>query len=456
VASGFFCFFGDWKMVFTVVSVWPTSAMFKSGARSMDNPFAPSWANVSKAPVRFRCGAVVMALFCFLCVSACCRAQDRDHDVLCSDGSGSFEGESHSGVIVRVRAARNGKLATRACDATLVWKKHSVTVATGASQIDVDAFGVDLGLGLPVAAFQVKKSNSECCMEYQIYSLERPPQLLRTITGGDFFSAADTDLDGRVEIWTDDAAAVGSFENLAITELGAAPTIVLRFDHGKLFDVSSEFQVYFDREIAGLRKELDSEDLSDFKGGDGKLSPTAPFSPERLDRLRGVKTKVLEIAWCYLYSGREGEAWRSLAEMWPTTDFERIRAAILSARTRGIIAQVNDASLGRSRTRTKRATIFDATSGPARSKPEVVPPEPILLRRPPLSGRLDQGLPQAEWFLELVIDSAGKVRSAEPAGKTKSGDADLIHAATGWKFIPAYKDGRAVASRVRLDVSPMQ
>jgi hypothetical protein len=159
-------------------------------------------------------------------------------------------------VIVRVRAARNGKLATRACDATLVWKKHSVTVATGASQIDVDAFGVDLGLGLPVAAFQVKKSNSECCMEYQIYSLERPPRLLRTITGGDFFSAADTDLDGRVEIWTDDAAAVGSFENLAITELGAAPTIVLRFDHGKLFDVSSEFQVILTAKSQGFEKNL--------------------------------------------------------------------------------------------------------------------------------------------------------------------------------------------------------
>jgi hypothetical protein len=419
----------------------------------MDKPSAPSLANVSKVPVRFCCGAV-MGLFCLLCVSSLCRAQG--HDVVCSDGSGSFEAEFHGGVIVQVRAARNGKLATRACEATLGWNKQSVIVATGASRLDLDAFGVDLGLGVPVAAFQVKKSDSECCMEYQIYSLERPPRLLRTITGGDFFRAADTDLDGRVEIWTDDAGAVGGFENLAVTELRVAPTIVLRFAHGELLDVSSEFHPYFDHEIAGLRKELDSEDLRDFKGSDGKLSPDARFSAERLHRLRGAKAKILEIVWCYLYSGREHEAWRSLAEMWPTVDVDRIRAAILRARARGISAQVNGVSAGGSGTRTKRATIFDATSGSAGSKPEVIPPEPILLWRPTLSGSPEQGLPQAELLLELVIDSAGKVRSAEPTGKTKSGDADLIHAATGWKFIPALKGGRAVASRMRLAVSLRQ
>jgi hypothetical protein len=60
---------------------------------------------------------------------------------------------------------------------------------------------------------------------------------------------------------------------------------------------------------------------------------------------------------------------------------------------------------------------------------------------------------QSELMLELVIDSAGKVRSAHGAGKTKSVDAELIYAATGWKFIPAFKAGRAVASRLRLAVS---
>ena len=418
--------------------------MFKR-ARLIYKPSRSS-SNVRKIPVRF-CAAMA-ALFCFSSiVSSLCCAQERV--VLCSQGDGGFEAESHTGVTVQVRAARNGELASRTCEATLGWNKQSLIIATRASQLDVDAFDIDLGLDGPVAAFQVKKLDSQCCMEYQVYSLKRPPRLLRTITGGDFFSAADTDLDGRVEIWTDDASAVSNFENLAVTELDSAPTIVLRFAHGELLDVSSEFQLYFDHEIVGIRKELDSEGLQDFKRTDGRISPDAPLSAERLHRLRGVKAKILEIVWCYLYSGREQEAWRTLAEMWPAADVDRIRAAIVSARARGISAQVNGVSTGIPANRTKRVTIFDAASASA-NKSEVIPPAQILLRRPPPSG---PDVPQSELLLELVIDSAGKVRSAEAAGKTKSVDAELIYAATGWKFIPAFKAGRAVASRLRLAVS---
>jgi hypothetical protein len=389
------------------------------------------------------------ALFCFSSiVSSLCCAQE--HVVLCSQGDGGSEAEFHTGVTVQVRAARNGELASRTCEATLRWNKQSLIIATGASQLDVDAFDIDLGLDGPVAAFQVKKLDRQCCMEYKVYSLKRPPRLLRTITGGDFFSAADTDLDGRVEIWTDDAGAVSNFENLAVTELGSAPTIVLRFAHGKLLDVSSEFQLYFDHKIAEIRKGLDAEDLQDFKRTDGRISPDAPLSAERLHRLRGVKAQILEIVWCYLYSGREQEAWRTLAEMWPTNDVDRIRAAIVSVRARGLRAQVNGVSTGIPANRTKRVTIFDAASASA-TKSEVIPPESILLRRP---SPLGPDLPQSELLLELVIDSAGKIRSAEGTGQTKSVDAELIYAATGWKFIPAFKAGRAVASRLRLAVSP--
>ena len=54
-------------------------------------------------------------------------------------------------------------------------------------------------------------------------------------------------------------------------------------------------------------------------------------------------------------------------------------------------------------------------------------------------------------MIELVIDAAGKVWSAEPVGDA---DKDLAYAARGWKFIPAFVNGRAVASRLRMVVSP--
>jgi hypothetical protein len=339
----------------------------------------PSASSVSKLQVRFCWGALALAL---CCVVSLCVAQD--HDVLCNDGSGSFQAEFNTGVTVQVRAATTGELATRACEATLGWNKNSLIVATNASQIDVDTFGVDLGLGVPIATFQVKKSSNECCMKYQVYSLEKPPRLLRTVTGGDFFSAADTDLDGRLEIWTNDAAAIEGFENLGPAELDAVPTIVLRFVHGELLDASSEFQPYFDREIAGLREEIDSDGLRDFKSSDGKLSPNASFSAERLHDLRGVKAKILEIVWGYLYSGREQQAWNALTEMWPAADVARIHAAILNARARGISTQVDGVSNARPGNRRKRIRIFDAIGESASGKLEVTPPAPIMLRRPPL------------------------------------------------------------------------
>src|SRR6266487_1893346 len=68
--------------------------------------------------------------------------------VLCSGGDGKFDAEFRTGAMVHVGAAKNGELATlamRACAAKLSWEKQELLVATGASQLDLDAFGVDLG-----------------------------------------------------------------------------------------------------------------------------------------------------------------------------------------------------------------------------------------------------------------------------------------------------------------------
>jgi len=387
----------------------------------------------------------------FYTIAVPCHAQSRE--VLCRNGSGNFEADFHTGVKVRAGAARKaeGQLAGRVCEATLSWDKQQIVI-TGKAQLDVDVFGVDLGLGGPVVAFQLKNSDNECCMAYQIYSLQKPPRLLRTITGGDSFSASDTDLDGRVEIWTTDADAVNGFENLVEGELDFAPTVVLRFQHSQLLDVSSEFRSYFDQQIAKLRAGLDSQDLQDFKNGDGRSTSAASLSAQRLHQLRSVKIKVLEVVWSYLYSGREAEAWRALIDMWPAPDVQRIQSALSNAYAHGIRAQVDGTSSGASAGRKRSAVVFDTVSRPERNKSEVIPAQPILMRRPaPLAS--EQSLAGSELLLDLLIDSAGKVRSAETAGSTKSSNADLIKAAMEWTFIPAFKDGRAVASRLRLAVS---
>lgn len=399
--------------------------------------------------------AMLLALGCLLSLIAYpCVAQEQD--LLCNHGSGGFQAEFHNtGITLRVGASRNGELATRRCEATFDWNERTLVVANKASQVDIDAFGIDLGFHAPVAALQVKKSDGDCCMEYQIYSLEKPPRLLQIITGGDFFSAADTDLDGRVEIWTHDAAAIDGLERLSLAELDSAPTIILRISRGDLTDVSREFQSYFDDEIARLRGELDADDLRAFKSSDGRLSSNGSFSAGQLHNLRKVKIKVLEIVLSYLYSDREQQAWRSLAELWPTTDIPRIRGEILTVRARGIAAQTKSISPAGSEKRTRHATIFDAINESPVGRLAVTPPQPILLIRPDLIDTPDRHWSQSESLLTLVIDSAGKVRSVEARGKSAV-DPVLIHATAAWKFIPAFSADRAVACRMRLSVSPKQ
>jgi hypothetical protein len=365
-----------------------------------------------------------------------------------------------------VGAAKNGTLARRVCEATLNWDKKAIPVVREAWQVDIDALGVDLGLKTPVVAFQIKKTDIDSRMTYEVYSLQKPPRLLRAITGGDFFSAADTDLDGRVEIWTGDASAVDGFENLALDDLDFAPTVVRRFEKQRLMDVSSEFQSHYDRQIAQVRTQVDSQQLSDFKNSDGKLSAStmSALSMDHLHRLLVTKIKVLEIVWAYLYSGREQDAWHTLADMWPPADFDRIRASILSGRGRGISSEVDGASPGTSRFRRKKHAIIYNTAtnhfGSSGTTEERGPqsmlaltadisPEPILLRTAPPPDN-EQALPTSEKFVDVVVDAAGKVRSASMG---QEADKSLINSSSEWKFIPASKDGDAVASRMRLGLT---
>jgi hypothetical protein len=403
---------------------------------------------------------LILFLLSFLAASVC-HAQSRD--VVCRGGVGFFEAEFPTGVRVHVGASMLGELEARVCEAALSWGDQHLAISDAAPELDIDAFGVDMGLGAPVVAAQVKKSKADCCMGYSIYSLRSPPVLLRRLTGGEYFSAADTDLDGRVEIWTNDAAAVEGFENFRLRDLDFAPPVVLRFVRGRLLDVGSEFRPYFDQKIADERAKLNPQDLGDFKNSDGMLASAAGLPAGWLSRLRGVKVRVLEIVWAYLYSGREQEAWRSLAEMWPAADLDRIRAAILKARAQGIRSQLDGVSTVVPTGREIRVKIFDGTTTVSatpgltpkdvKPKQEIVAPRAILMERPPPATQLETELAQTESTLELVIDSAGKVRSAEFVADAQSADQGLIKSTSDWKFIPAYSAGEPVASRILLGVS---
>ncbi len=415
----------------------------------------------------------VAILFCAAPVAFADGAQD----VVCSGGFGSFHFRFGTGVTVSVGAQRHAGFAAHACEARLEWEKQNLVAESGAWQVDIDALGADLGLGSPVVAFQIRKTDIDGFMRYEIWSLRKPPRRLSVLAGGDWYGAADTHLDGRVEIWTDDAKAINGFDDIPPGALDFAPPVVLRFEDKKLIDVSAEFQPEYDRRIDALRAQLDIRQLADFKASDGKLKSLYPPTPEEWARLRATKVKVLEIVWCYLYSGRDRQAWEALGQMWPASDVDRIRAGILSARAQGIRREVEGVSSGPpgllTHPKMKRVTVFypptQAATGsydlawayapgmsgpgkPDRTFSADTFPVKILMDRPVPPDGSSVSL-RAEVPVELVIDSAGKVRSAKAIANP---DDDLIRATAGWKFIPAFRDGSPVASRIRMGITPFQ
>jgi hypothetical protein len=246
---------------------------------------------------------------------------------------------------------------------------------------------------------------------------------------------------------------VDGFEKLTLGELDFPPTVVFRFTHGQLTDVSAEFPEYYDNEIEKIKAGLRVQDVEDFKRSDGHLvEASTPASIDRLRALRTTKIRVLEMVWAYLYSGRDQAAWETVTKMWPATDVGRIHDALLKARSQGVHNRAQSTSVG-SLGKKKHAQIFQIEEGSSpENHPEVIPPQPILLERFPASS-VQISTSEPEVLLNLVIDAAGKVRSAQPATKMAMGDPGLIDAATGWKFVPAFKDGKPIASRVRMAVS---
>lgn len=435
------------------------------------------WEMMSHKGQWFRGAAALMLVF--LC-APCAPCSGQDQQFLCSGGFGSFSSEFQTGVTVTVSASKSGAFASHACDATLEWDKQVLPVVRGAGKVDIDVLGADLGLGVPVVAFQTKKTDTDKLAKYEIYSLRKPPRLLRAITGGDYYSAQDLDLEGHIAIWTNDAGAMDGFDNLPLFSFDFLPTVALRFEKGRLIDVSSEYEPYYDHQIDRIKAQLNPQALIEFTKSDGKLSSISDMA--NLHTLLRTKIEVLEIVWSYLYSGHEQEAWDALAGMWPPADLNRIRAAIEEARDRGILRQVAEIEEPRPKARRKHhAIVYDMSTEERQViKMSMVPgefpnempspqmqdqktfqiktgPIPIYLSSPPPEDKA-LALPASRIYFKLVIDAAGKVRSARLADKADAGPAaeTEMRASRDWKFIPGFRAGHPVACQILFGVAAYQ
>jgi hypothetical protein len=147
------------------------------------------------------------------------------------------------------------------------------------------------------------------------------------------------DMSGYVAIWTSDASPVEAFDGLTRSDIASPLTVVLRFEHGRLEDVSVWYRAQYDAQIKQLRAAQTAAQLAEFKKSDGQLAfGSVPASS--LVKLRKTKASVLGIVWAYLYSGCSDQAWAELQAVWPPSDEARIKSAVIVARAAGIESQV--------------------------------------------------------------------------------------------------------------------
>ena len=111
------------------------------------------------------------------------------------------------------------------------------------------------------------------------------------------------------------------------TPCSPMPAVHLRFVRGQLRDVGPLFQAEYDREVTEARSHLTEDKMDAFRRGDASLQVCG----------NETAANILRIVLAYLYSGREEQAWKELAAMWPPGDVERTKQEILKARERGIL-----------------------------------------------------------------------------------------------------------------------
>lgn len=366
-----------------------------------------------------------------ICLSAGAFAQSSE--MLCEHGDGTYTGKSRTGVSVTVEADRSPELAARSCRAVLKVGASETVVASNAAQLDLDMLDATLEDGTVAAGFQVRQSDKDCCVSYRLYALQSNPRLLYAIQGGSVFVAQDVDLNDEIEFWTNDASVVQGFEGMTLSEFDFLPTFVLRFYGGSMHDTSGEFEGFYDKKVHQIKAALTPDAARAFRESDGRLHVAPNMSVAELERLRTLrqtKIKVLEIVWAYLYSGREKQALSALAEYWPAADRDRIWAAILDARRRGLRAQLPAGSGAPARI----ATFPDPSTITYVADPKNEASTILARIHQPIAGTFK---------LDLIIDAAGKVRDVRSRRKLP---VEIIAAAMTWKFIPAWRTNRSVAS----------
>jgi hypothetical protein len=111
------------------------------------------------------------------------------------------------------------------------------------------------------------------------------------------------------------------------------PDVYLQIHGARLRDISPQHKAGYDKAIRKLQRSLAPADLARFRAIDESWEKAGEEE---------TASQVLRIAVAYLYSGRQSLAHKTIMEMWPRFDQERIWQLILKTRRKGILQYVRN------------------------------------------------------------------------------------------------------------------
>jgi len=269
-------------------------------------------------------------LTCICCMSAiAARGNNRSpyycfQDVLAGLATGGGTSGSH-GFTINV-APDNGEYGCRA----------KIVSLKGKLVFEYDNWGIDIvpvsgkdinGDGAPDVVLEGFSGGAHCCWTYSVISLGQQPGLIREFKNRAPASFEDLKGNGHVEILVRDGG-FDEFDRVA-HPFSPFPLLILRLRGRKFLDVGPGFVSVYDKEIRSEHNRLKPINLETFLHSD----PTQIHDDIGYEETqRAVSLIILD----YLYSGRTGEAWKSLKQFWPAADSERIRQEMLDQYCNGL------------------------------------------------------------------------------------------------------------------------
>jgi hypothetical protein len=249
-----------------------------------------------------------------------CTAQTPDDR--CPTGSGFRNASSIERSVSEFKVRLWKDKEDNSCRFELRSRTGAVVASGKDAQVEVLPEMYVLRIGTNDLVVETTSLGAHCCWTYYIATQVPAPHLVVKLSNQypvEFIDYRGIELNDLV---TRDGGFI-DFENMPY-DLVPAPAVYIRLVRGRPADIGSLYKAQYDEEIAKARARIAPDSLQYF------------HSRNIYDDVE-LASNVLRIVVSYLYSGREEQAWKELAAMWPPADFDRIKSEILKARANGIL-----------------------------------------------------------------------------------------------------------------------